>query len=95
MALIYVCEGSDCRKNRLSKQDLVALGGSASEIKWVGCQKVCKGPVVGTDRCGELTWFARMDSAKALEAFGDMMREGHMRKPLEKRRSAKREGKLR
>ncbi len=61
----------------------------------MGCQKVCKGPVVGLDVDGELQWFRKMDSGKAVDALQDFVDEGRLAKPLKRRRDPKRAGKRR
>ena len=93
---LLVCGGSHCRKMR-------ARGGRfdrwvsrlSVDVEGVGCQKVCRGPVVGIDVDGTWQWFERMDSPKALRALEDLIEDDTIGKALRKRRSRKRAGKLR
>ncbi len=65
------------------------------EVTRVGCQKVCKGPVVGLAVDGEWQWFERMSSRKAVEALAQLVEGGTVAKPLRRRRNEKRAGKRR
>lgn len=93
---LFLCTGSHCRK-ALAKHDRVerALARLPVEVKRVGCQKVCRGPVVGLALGGEWQWFGRMDSRKALQALAELIEEHRLGKPLRKRRDPKRAGKRR
>ena len=64
-------------------------------VTYVGCQKVCKGPVVGIAFDGELHWFRRMDTRKAWAALAGLGEDGALARPLRKRLERKRRGKLR
>jgi len=66
-----------------------------ADVTRVGCQKVCKGPVVGVRLDGTWQWLRRMDSTKALHALDELVRDGRLRKPLVKRLDEKRAGKRR
>ncbi len=65
------------------------------DVSRVGCQKVCRGPVIGVAVDGEWQWFERMDSRKALDALVDLVAHDALGKPLRKRRDKKRSGKRR
>lgn len=93
---LLICRGSHCRK-RLDKHPNVieTLSGLPVEIGRVGCQKVCRGPVVGYEVDGEWQWFERIDSKKALRALADLVADDPLPKPLRKRRHAKRAGRVR
>jgi len=72
-----------------------SVAGLGVDIERVGCQKVCRGPVVGVAIDGRWQWFERMDSPKALRALEQLVDDDTLGKPLRKRRSKKRAGKLR
>ncbi len=93
---LLVCTGGRCRK-ALRRDDRLANAVARLPVKVerVGCQKICRGPVVGTKLDGALEWFERMDSGKALDALADLIEKGRLVKALEKRRVAKRSGKRR
>ena len=93
---LLVCAGSHCRK-ALRKGDRLQESVSRLPVKVtrVGCQKVCRGPVVGLVVDGRYQWFERMDSRKAIAALEDLLQGDTLGKPLEKRRSRKRAGKRR
>ncbi len=93
MAKIYVCMGKDCRKRALSRDTLDALRNTAS-VKIVGCQKVCKAPVVGVDRGEGPRWFKRVDTEKSQRGIVDYAVGAKLPKALSKRESSKRAGKL-
>lgn len=89
-----MCRGKSCRK--CTKDRDAALERAApSEVREVGCQKICKGPVFGLEVEGVLEWFERVDSEKSRIALRLALDTGELTKPLAKRRSAKRRGKLR
>jgi hypothetical protein len=92
---VFLCRGSTCRhhtayrglRERLSEVALVLA---------VRCQHICRGPVAGAAVNGSLEWFARLRSAKAQRRFVDLVAgSGTLRHSLEKRRVAKRTGKMR
>ncbi len=94
--VLLLCRGSRCRK-RLEKSPNVekALASLPVRLTRVGCQKVCRGPVVGYAIGGEWQWFERVDSKKALRALADLVADDTLPGPLRKRRHAKRAGRLR
>ena len=87
---VYVCQGSDCRKNKGTSKVLALIANQTV----VGCQKVCKGSIVGCVVDGQLEWFS-INGRKARLAFAQLLTFGVLKKALEKRRVAKRAGKLR
>ena len=93
---LLVCSGSHCGKKLRKQRDLQErLDRLPVEITRVGCQKICRGPVIGIRVDDELQWFERMSSKKALQALVALVDGKEMRKPLKKRRNEKRMGKLR
>lgn len=92
---VLLCRGSDCRKRSQDQARIRAALPEDCVVKGVGCQKVCKGPVVGCDVAGELRWFQKVRSAKAVDALADLSRGERVRGSLRKREVKKRRGKLR
>ncbi len=92
---VFVCRGSHCReapkRDRLDR----LLASLPVSVRPVRCQKVCKGPVVGLRVDGELLWFREVASEKSRQALSRLVLDGTLAKPLRKRRSARRSGKLR
>ncbi|MEZ5421454.1 MAG: hypothetical protein R2708_29515, partial [Vicinamibacterales bacterium] len=59
-------------------------------------QRICDGPVVGVPVNGSLDWFERMGAEKPLRRLIELLQgSGRVRRSLEKRRVAKRSGRLR
>jgi hypothetical protein len=60
----------------------------------VGCQKICHGPVAGTEVAGRMEWFERVGKAKPMVALARLTGDGKAKLPhsLEKRRVPKRSG---
>jgi hypothetical protein len=59
------------------------------KLKMVRCQKICHGPVVGTEVDGRMEWFERVSSVRELAALLKMTRgkrTDSIPKPLRKRR---------
>ena len=92
---IYICRGSSCRKADLGKAELQKKLSSDVQLQAVKCQKICKAPVLGVEHDGELHWFKRMDSKKALAGLDELLQRGKMKKSLRKRLSNKRMGRMR
>lgn len=92
---VYVCTGSDCGGSKSFRESVRGALPSDVEIQRVRCQKICKGQVLGLERDGVLRWFKKMDSKTALVAFARYVEDGSINKKLERRRSKKRDGKLR
>ena len=93
---LLVCGGSHCRKKRARDDRFDRWVSRLSvDVEGVGCQKVCRGPVVGVAVDGDWQWFERMDSPKALRALEQLITDDTLGKPLRKRRNKKRAGRLR
>lgn len=93
---LLLCTGSHCRK-ALTKHGLLQQTVSALpvEVTRVGCQKICRGPVVGVRIDGRWEWFEKMGSRKAVDALAELVERNTLRKRLDKRRSRKRSGRVR
>jgi hypothetical protein len=90
---ILICTGRHCRTFDRKRARLEsALAGRAVEIEYVGCQKVCRGPVVGVLLQDEWQWFARMGSEKTVAALTELVDNGRLRDTLRKRRDRRRAG---
>lgn len=93
---ILLCKGSHCRKvharDRRVREFLERL---PVDIQIVGCQKVCRSPVLGAQVDGVWQWFERMDSKKALRALRDLVLDDRLEKPLRKRCDERRAGRVR
>ena len=93
---LLVCGGGHCRKMRARNARFDrSIARFSVDVEYVGCQKVCHGPVIGVAVDGDWQWFERMDSSKALRALEECIDDGTLGKPLRKRRNRKRTGKLR
>jgi hypothetical protein len=93
---VFVCRGSNCRKHH--NKDLKSLYECLDPVacvEEVRCQRVCEGPLVGTQVDGTIEWFCRMDSEKALHNLVAGIAGGELRKPLRKRHVEERSGRLR
>ena len=64
-------------------------------MRKVGCQKVCKGPVVGLDLGGRIEWFGKVRGSKVRDAVRKALKKGKAGTRLWKHRKKKRSGKLR
>ena len=91
----YLCTGKSCRKK---KADYCALRDQleqCTEVREVGCQKCCSGPVVGIEVRGRIEWFSKLRTGSRRRDLLDAVRDGTMAKSLKKRREKKRSGKVR
>lgn len=92
---VYLCRGSSCRHHAAHdhlRQQLHAV----ADVSEVRCQRICRGPVAGANVNGSLEWFERVRSEKVQRRLIEWVTGiGRMRHSLEKRRVAKRAGKLR
>jgi hypothetical protein len=82
------CKGHQCLIDFLTDKAHV-------KVATVGCQKICKGPVVGVTVAGQMQWFERVDKAKPMVGVAHLAEGGkHARVPkaLEKKRLHKRAG---
>jgi (2Fe-2S) ferredoxin len=92
---VFVCRGSRCRRAN-GCRDLADCLTPVADVEEVRCQRVCDGPVVGTEVDGTLEWFRRMDSDKARRHLVALVAEGaRLKKPLARRHVRKRSGVLR
>lgn len=92
---VFVCRGSKCR-HRDAYPELCARLGVVADVADVRCQRICDGPVVGVAINGSLEWFERVSSEKAQRQMVDLVSQGgRVRRTLERRRVAKRSGRLR
>jgi hypothetical protein len=81
------CKDSKClAKFFKTKTDVKVLS--------VGCQKICHGPVAGTQVAGRTEWFERVGKAKPMVALARLASDGTAKLPhaLEKRRVPKHSG---
>ncbi len=92
---VYVCKGSHCCKGKGSRADLLDALADVARVRIAGCQKVCQGPVAGTEVDGRLEWFGDLSSDKTRRALVKLIRKGRVGKRLEKRRAKKRSGRRR
>jgi hypothetical protein len=81
------CKNSDCLLAFLK-------AAHAPKVRKVGCQKICKGPVVGLRTRGQTEWFSRVDRAKPMVALLNAAERGAKKvpQPLEDRRIQRRSG---
>jgi hypothetical protein len=92
---VFVCRGSTCRHEK-GYGELCERLGAVADLAEVRCQRICDGPVVGVAISGSLEWFRRVASEKVQRHLTDLVTgSGRMRHSLEKRRVAKRAGRLR
>ena len=85
----FVCRGKECRKRKEEIAALLEVLSGIAAVKIVGCQKICKGPVVGYVGKGGPAWFKRVDSKKSRKALVQLVTRGKMTKSLRKRRLKK------
>lgn len=92
---VHLCRGSSCRHARGEKELRQRLG-EVAEVCEVRCQRICDGPVIGTEVDGSLEWFERMRSKKVQRHVVEWLAgTGTFRRSLRKRRVAKRSGRRR
>ena len=94
MNAVYVCYGKDCRKRRKDLSELRAVL-EGFDVRPVRCQDICKGPVVGVERDGDLRWFKRIRGPKALTALVRWIAAGRRKPRLWKLHVKKRRGRKR
>lgn len=92
---LLICRGSDCRKRRAERRAIESAVDKRMSVTYVGCQKICRGPVVGLYVDGVLEWFKEVATDKARAALRVAATGGALEKPLRKRHIKKRSGKLR
>jgi hypothetical protein len=92
---LFVCHGSHCRHHDAHNELRDRLG-AVADLAEVRCQRICRGPVVGAAVNGSLEWFERLRSQKVqLQLVDFVAGSGRMRHGLERRRVAKRSGRMR
>lgn len=91
---VYVCRGKSCREDRRAFAKLVASLDGVARLRRVKCQKICEGPVAGTQVDGALEWFEALDTGKRRAALRRLLETGEVGRRLKRRRVAKRRGKL-
>lgn len=92
---VFVCRGSSCRHHK-GYGELRERLESVADLAEVRCQHICDGPVVGAAVNGSLEWFEHLRSEKSRRQLLDLVAgSGRMRPGLDKRRVAKRAGRLR
>ena len=92
---VHLCRGSSCRHARGEKELRQRLD-EVAEVCEVRCQRICDGPVIGTEVDGSLEWFERMRSKKVQRHVVEWLTgNGTFRRSLRKRRVAKRSGRRR
>lgn len=90
MAAVFVCRGCKGRATFVERFHRE----SDVEVKFVRCQKICHGPVVGAPVDGRIEWFERMSKPKRVKALAKIVNLGKRRVPdrLRKSRISKRSG---
>ena len=91
---LLVCRGKCCVK-RGAYAKLLADVADVADVQLVRCQKICKGPVVGTEIGGELERFRRVRGPKSRRAVVRLLRDGKLQRRLLRRRVRGRSGQLR
>lgn len=71
----FVCVGKDCRKAKGYDKLRNALA-EVGNVREVGCQKVCKGPVAGARVQGHLEWFGKVRKGGERKALARLVRSG-------------------
>jgi hypothetical protein len=90
-----MCGGSSCRKKSTKRKALLECIRNVGPIEEVGCQEICRGPVVGFTIRGRVEWFKKIDTKKSRKSFLKLATGGKLSKTLKKRRVKKRAGRCR
>jgi hypothetical protein len=83
-----------CKKCKKADCLVDVLQGTEIKLALVGCQKICAGPVAGTEVAGKMEWFCRIDTPKRIAGLR-ILAERRTKRPvkaLEKKRVSKRSG---
>jgi len=88
-AKFFICRGKNCRKRKEELDAVLETLSHIAAVKIVGCQKICKGPVVGYFGEGGSAWFERVDSKKSRKGLVKLAKKGKIAKSLRKRRAKK------
>lgn len=91
-ARALVCIGDDCRASA-GFEAVVLLAAASDGATTVACQGVCKGPVVGVERAGEIRWYAKVRGERRA-ALARLLETGKGRKALRPAEVRKRRGRL-
>ena len=92
---VFICGGSACSKKPKKTKALIKSIQDVASIEEVGCQDICRGPVVGATVKGRLEWFRRLDTKNSRKALVKLATRGKLSQPLKKRRVKKLAGRLR
>lgn len=92
---VYVCTGKDCRKKMKKLRCLESTIEAHGDVLHVGCQKICKGPVVGLELDGRIEWFGKLGEKSAQQHLVLLLTEGKLVGKLKARIAKKRRGKFR
>lgn len=91
--VVYVCR--ECGNHKEAREKIAAVLPEKVKLVSVGCQDICKGPVIGASISDRLEWFRRMKSKKAMTHLREALDADRINDYLEKRRAKKRAGKRR
>lgn len=89
---VLVCVGGDCRGAK-GFDEVMLIARASSGASTVACQGVCKGPVVGVERDGELRWYAKVRGDRR-RALARLVRTGTGRRALRSAEVRTRRGRL-
>lgn len=89
---LLVCVGGDCRGAK-GFDEVMLIARATDGASTVACQGVCKGPVVGVERDGELRWYAKVRGDRR-RALARLVRTGTGRRALRSAEVRKRRGRL-
>lgn len=89
---VLVCRGGDCRDAAGFKK-VMLLAAASDGATSVACQGVCKGPVVGLERDGEIRWYSSVRGDRR-RALARLLRTGTGRKALRSAEVRKRRGRF-
>jgi hypothetical protein len=91
---LIICVGGSCRRAKGHRRLLELLRSRPEPSATVGCQGICRGPVVALRRRGELRWYARMGK-EGRSALRDVLRGERRAKALRPWEARRRRGTLR
>jgi hypothetical protein len=80
--IVYVCQGKKCSR-ACAHDALLRTLYKVSDVRLVGCQKICKGSVIGTVLDDRVEWFEQIDSPRLCVRARNMVRNSR-RKKLDK-----------
>lgn len=91
--VVYICR--ECDGYKQAREKIAAALPHKAKLVSVGCQDICRGPVVGASIDGSVEWFRRIKSNKAVAHLKTALAANRINDYLEKRRAKKRSGKRR